>query len=59
MNTKKKPPTKTKQKRGMEAYIMTTLHNGKCLRKILEAVIVVIPLNSNIVISFISFDQRL
>jgi len=38
--------------------MMTTLHDGKCLRKILEAVISVVPLNSYIITSFTSLLVR-
>lgn len=42
----------------MEAYMMTTLHDAKCLRKILEAVSVMIALNSNSITSFMSVLMR-
>lgn len=44
-------------KADVEAYIMTRLHDVKCLGKILEALIVMIPLNSYL--TYVSFDERL
>lgn len=44
-------------KTSVEAHMMTRLHNVKHLGKILEALIVMIPLNSYLI--YVSFDERL